>query len=89
MITPYKSQEKCILEGFTEEIKRRCKVSTVDAFQGQERDIIIVSCVRANDKNEIGFVRDEKRMNVTITRAKYCFFVFGNADTISPCSLWN
>ena len=54
------------------------KISTVDAFQGQEMDVIIMTCVRSNDKGEIGFVRDEKRLNVSITRAKYALFVFGN-----------
>lgn len=53
-------------------------MSTVDAFQGQERDVMIVTCVRANDQGKIGFVSCEKRMNVSITRAKYALFVFGN-----------
>jgi superfamily I DNA and/or RNA helicase len=54
----------------------------VDAFQGQERDIMIVSCVRANSEGKIGFVYCEKRMNVSITRAKYALFVFGNRQTL-------
>lgn len=51
-------------------------------------DVIIMTCVRANKKGKIGFVEDEKRMNVSITRAKYCLFVFGHSKTLSSDSLW-
>jgi len=54
----------------------------VDGFQGQEKDVIIMSCVRANTSKKIGFVDNEKRMNVSITRAKYALFVFGHASTL-------
>lgn len=51
-------------------------------------DVILISCVRSNDKRNIGFVKDEKRMNVSITRAKYCLFVFGNCDTLASSKHW-
>jgi regulator of nonsense transcripts 1 len=72
----------------SEKERENIKVSTVDAFQGQERDVIIISCVRSNAERVIGFVRDEKRLNVAITRAKYALFVFGNVDTLSSNETW-
>lgn len=57
-------------------------VNTVDAFQGQERDVILVSLVRANDKGEIGFLRDLRRMNVAITRARMKLIILGSVQTL-------
>lgn len=87
VISPYKSQIRCLeseieKRDYPKEVQRRLKVSTVDAFQGQERDVIIVTSVRANTDGKIGFVSCEKRLNVSITRAKYALFVFGNASTL-------
>jgi superfamily I DNA and/or RNA helicase len=58
-------------------------VNTVDGFQGQERDVIIISMVRDNDKGEIGFLGDLRRMNVAITRARMKLIVIGNSETLS------
>lgn len=63
--------------------KDKVKVSTVDAFQGQERDVIIMTCVRSNNNKNVGFVKCEKRMNVSLTRAKYALFVLGDKWTLS------
>jgi senataxin len=93
IIAPYKSQIKNIEDQFlkkklSDQKMDRLKISTVDAFQGQERDVIIMTCVKANDDCNIGFVRDWKRMNVSITRAKYALIVFGNYKTLSVESVW-
>ncbi len=61
--------------------------NTVDGFQGQEKSIIIVSCVRSGPHlQSIGFLADERRMNVALTRAKSSLFVFGNAQTLERCN---
>ena len=57
------------------------RVSTVDSFQGQEKGVIIVSCVRAGGSN-IGFLNDRKRVNVTLTRAQHSLFIVGHRDTL-------
>ena len=63
-------------------------VMTVDACQGQERDIVILSCVRANHRGAVGFVNDVRRMNVAITRAKHCLLVVGNAAALQVSEPW-
>jgi hypothetical protein len=64
------------------------ELNTVDAFQGREKDIIIISTVRSNDYGSIGFLSDTRRMNVAITRAKYGLFIIGNAVTLSNHPYW-
>ena len=63
-------------------------INTVDAFQGQERDIIIFNCVRNNNYRDIGFVKDQRRMNVAITRAKHYLFIIGSTYTLSKDMCW-
>ena len=58
-------------------------VHTVDGFQGQERDVIILSLVRANAEGKIGFLRDLRRMNVAMTRARMKLIILGDADTLT------
>ncbi len=58
-------------------------VNTVDGFQGQERDVVVISLVRANDKGQIGFLRDLRRMNVAITRARMKLIILGNVATLT------
>jgi superfamily I DNA and/or RNA helicase len=62
-------------------------VSTVDAFQGREQEVIIISMVRSNIHGNIGFLDDEKRMNVAVTRAKRLCVLIGNSTTVSANSL--
>jgi superfamily I DNA and/or RNA helicase len=57
-------------------------VKTVDSFQGQEKDIIIFNCVRANPGNVIGFLSDVRRLNVAITRPRFFLFIVGHAETL-------
>ena len=62
--------------------KSELRVGTVDGFQGQERDVIYISLVRSNEQGEIGFLSDERRMNVALTRAKRKLVVIGDSATI-------
>ena len=63
-------------------LRKRISVNTVDGFQGQERDIVVVSLVRSNEQGQIGFLRDLRRMNVAMTRARMKLIVLGNSDTL-------
>lgn len=58
-------------------------VNTVDGFQGQERDVIVISLVRSNDDGQIGFLRDLRRMNVAITRARMKVIILGDRKTLT------
>ena len=65
------------------------RISTIDSFQGQEKEVIILSLVRSNDDNDIGFLKDYRRMNVAITRAKEKLFVIGDSATIGGDNFYN
>ena len=64
------------------------EVNTVDGFQGKEKDIIIFSCVRTSERG-IGFLNDEKRVNVAITRGKYKLFIIGKSQALETSHVWN
>ena len=88
IITPYKAQARLIrrllkMNYFLKAYRRRITVNTVDGFQGQERDVIVISMVRDNDDGTIGFLRDLRRMNVAITRSKMKLIIVGNTQTLS------
>ena len=68
---------------FFKPFRRLITVHTVDGFQGQERDVIMISLVRANDKGRIGFLGDLRRMNVAITRARMKLMILGDAPTLT------
>ena len=88
IITPYRGQARLIrrllkLQHYFRRLKRQITVGTVDGFQGQERDVIVISLVRDNADGNIGFLRDLRRMNVAITRARMKLIIVGNAQTLS------
>ena len=88
IITPYRGQARLIrrllkMQHYFRKLKRHITVGTVDGFQGQERDVIVISLVRDNADGQIGFLRDLRRMNVAITRARMKLIVVGNAETLS------
>ena len=66
-----------------------CKVASVDAFQGREKDYIILSCVRANEHQGIGFLNEPRRLNVALTRARFGVIIVGNPKALSRHSMWN
>ncbi|CEF63420.1 DNA-binding protein SMUBP-2 [Strongyloides ratti] len=78
IITPYSAQQKEIKKNFN-----NIKVSTVDGFQGQEKEVIVFCFVRNNKYRQIGFLNNEKRMNVALTRAKRQFVFIGNTDMLN------
>ncbi|XP_023793999.1 probable helicase senataxin isoform X2 [Cyanistes caeruleus] len=105
IITPYSAQKKKIQEQLDSVFKNNSpgEVDTVDAFQGREKDCIIVSCVRANSsegstlayvqanstKGSIGFLASLQRLNVTITRARFSLFILGRLQTLMEDKNWN
>ncbi|KAF9516494.1 hypothetical protein BS47DRAFT_1483978 [Hydnum rufescens UP504] len=87
IITMYDAQKRELQKQFSlkysQDILKRIDFGTVDGFQGQEKDIIMVSCVRAGPNvQRIGHLMDTRRMNVAMTRAKTSLFVLGNASTL-------
>lgn len=84
-ISPYAGQVSAAKEILPDGIR----ISTIDSFQGQEQDNIIVSLVRSNDECDIGFLKDYRRMNVAITRAKEQIFIIGDSATIGGDLFYN
>ena len=88
IISPYRAQVQYLRRllmkrEFFKPFRRQISINTVDGFQGQERDIIIISMVRSNDEGQIGFLRDLRRMNVAITRARMKLIILGDAPTMT------
>ncbi len=88
LISPYKAQVQYIRklikqDAFFKPLRRLITVHTVDGFQGQERDVILISLVRANENGKIGFLNDLRRMNVAITRARMKLMIMGDASTLT------
>ena len=87
IISPYRAQVQYLRRllakrEYFKPFRRFITVNTVDGFQGQERDVILISLVRSNDKGDIGFLRDLRRMNVAITRARMKLLILGDAATM-------
>lgn len=88
IISPYRAQVQLLRRmikkrEFFKPYRHLISVNTVDGFQGQERDVIILSLVRSNDEGQIGFLRDLRRMNVAITRARMKLIILGSVGTLT------
>ena len=90
IITPYDSQKNKIKNALYDNNinSNNIIVDTIDGFQGMERDIIIVSLVRSNNFGKIGFVNDVRRVNVLLTRAKFCLIVIGDENCLKNNGIW-
>jgi regulator of nonsense transcripts 1 len=95
VVTPYEGQRSYIVShmqrtgSLRKELYAGIEVASVDSFQGREKDIIILTCVRSNDHQGIGFLSDPRRLNVALTRAKYGGIVVGNPRILAKNPLWN
>jgi regulator of nonsense transcripts 1 len=95
IITPYEGQRCYIVSHMLKNgsvntnLYKEIEVASVDSFQGREKDYIILSCVRSNDHNGIGFLNDPRRLNVALTRARYGLVLVGNAIALAKHQLWN
>lgn len=94
VISPYRAQTQYLRQlikhtPFFKPIRKRISVNTVDGFQGQERDVIIISMVRSNDRGQLGFLRDLRRMNVAMTRARMKLLIVGNRKTLSASPFYS
>ena len=94
IISPYKVQTRYLRQlirkmDYFRQLRDFITVNTVDGFQGQERDIILISLVRSNEQGEIGFLSDIRRMNVAMTRARMKLIIFGDKKTMSHHPFYN
>ncbi|KII69183.1 Regulator of nonsense transcripts 1 [Thelohanellus kitauei] len=96
IITPYDGQRSRIVDAIAKRNKKRVRrnrysgieVANVHPFQGREKDYIIISCVRSNYKNNIGFMKDSRILNVALTRARFGLIIVGNPCVLSQNILW-
>ena len=95
MITPYEGQRAYVTNHLATSGSLRAdayeeiEVASVDAFQGREKDVIVLSCVRSNEHQGIGFLSDPRRLNVALTRARYGLIILGNARVLAQDPLWH
>ncbi|XP_068154504.1 regulator of nonsense transcripts 1 homolog [Drosophila tropicalis] len=95
IITPYEGQRAYLVQymqyqgSLHSRLYQEIEIASVDAFQGREKDIIIMSCVRSNERQGIGFLNDPRRLNVALTRAKYGIIIVGNPKVLAKQQLWN
>ena len=87
LISPYKGQVRLLRQlvkrdSYWKPFRHLITINTVDGFQGQERDIIVISLVRSNEQGQVGFLRDLRRMNVAITRARMKLILIGHQATL-------
>ncbi|KAK4019881.1 regulator of nonsense transcripts 1 [Daphnia magna] len=95
IITPYEGQRAYLVQYMQHQGSLHAKlyqdieIASVDAFQGREKDIIIMSCVRSNENQGIGFLNDPRRLNVAMTRARYGIIIVGNPKVLAKQPVWN
>lgn len=95
VITPYEGQRAFVTAymqrhgSMRPALYKDIEVASVDSFQGREKDYIVVTCVRSNDRQGIGFLNDPRRLNVALTRAKYGVVIIGNPKVLCKSPLWN
>jgi superfamily I DNA and/or RNA helicase len=92
LISPYREQVLYMEEHIREDAilsQLPITVKTIDGFQGQEKDLVYISLVRSNNKSEIGFLSDYRRMNVALTRARKQLVVIGDSATIGNTPFYN
>ena len=95
VITPYEGQRAFIVSHMQHngtvnaKLYQEIEVASVDAFQGREKDYIILSCVRSNEHQGIGFLNDPRRLNVALTRAKFGLIIVGNPKVLSKVRIFS
>ena len=95
IITPYEGQRAHVVAAMTrngplrQALYAEIEVASVDSFQGREKDYIILSCVRSNEHQGIGFLSDPRRLNVALTRARYGLIVMGNPRVLARQPVWS
>jgi len=95
IITPYEGQRAYLVQFMQHQGSLHAKlyqdieIASVDAFQGREKDFIIMSCVRSNENQGIGFLNDPRRLNVALTRARYGIIIVGNPKVLAKQPVWN
>ncbi|GIY41624.1 regulator of nonsense transcripts 1 [Caerostris darwini] len=88
VITPYEGQKK-YLGGLHPQLHQSIEIANLDEFQGREKDLVILSCVRSSEHGRIGFLKEPRRLNVALTRARCGLIVIGNEKVLSKQPAWN
>lgn len=93
VLTPYSAQLRLLEEGWRGNTRAtpagvEVTMSSIDGYQGREADMVVMSVVRCNDTQQLGFVADQRRLNVALTRARRGLVVVGNAATLAADPTW-
>jgi len=88
VVTPYAAQSSLLSQLLHDEVEQGLEVDSVDGFQGREKELIVMSCVRSNPLGTVGFLSDVRRLNVALTRARRKLVVVGDSATLSNDSNW-